>query len=65
MIDIHPEDVELLAWDALNAACSNIQDAIKQPNGDVAGIFFSGERGEKVLSILQEYIRLELSFRKE
>ena len=64
-INIHPEDVELLAWDALNAACSNIQDAIKQPNGHVAGVFFSGERGEKILSILQEYIHLELSFRKE
>ena len=64
-INIHPEDVDLLAWDALNAACSNIQDAIKQPNGDVAGVFFSGEKGEQILSILQEYIRLELSFRKE
>jgi hypothetical protein len=65
MIDIHPEDVDLLAWDALNAACSNIQNAIKQPNGDVAGVFFSGEKGEQILSIIQEYIRLELSFRKD
>jgi hypothetical protein len=65
MIDIHPEDIELLAWDALNAACANIQDAIEQPNGDVAGVFFSGEKGEQILSILQEYIRLELSFRKD
>jgi len=26
---------------------------------------FSVEKGEQILSILQEYIRLELSFRKE
>jgi hypothetical protein len=50
-----------LAFEALNAACLSIQDALGQTTGDMAGIFFSGENEEKIMEVLREYVRLEIA----
>ena len=54
--------IELLAENALDAACAYIQDELGQKHGDVAGVFFSGEAKDIVISILESYIRTEINF---
>ena len=59
------EGIQQLAEDALNSACLSIQDSLRIESGDVAGIFFSGDKGEAVINLMKEYIRMEILFFKE
>jgi hypothetical protein len=54
--------IELLAENALDAACAYIQDELGQKHGDVAGVFFSGKTKDIVMSILESYICTEINF---
>jgi hypothetical protein len=54
--------IELIAENALDAACAYIQDELGQKHGDVAGVFFSGKTKDVVMSILESYIRTEINF---
>jgi hypothetical protein len=56
--------IEDIASNALNQACSYIQDQLGVKTGDLAGLFFSGEPQEIIESILQDYIRREIEFKE-
>lgn len=57
-------DIDALAFDALNAACLMIQDRLGVTSGDVAGLYFSGSTGEHILGMLADYVRMEVNFSK-
>jgi hypothetical protein len=56
------QGIQELAQNALDAACASIQEALGQEDGGFAGIFFSGEKGEQILTILRQYAREEIQF---
>lgn len=58
-------EIQAIAEQALNAACESIQDALGQTDGGIAGIYFTGENEDMVLSILKSYIHTEINFAKQ
>ena len=56
------DDIHMIAENALNAAILSIQDELGQTDGGIAGIYFSGENEDMVLSILKSYIHTEINF---
>jgi hypothetical protein len=58
-------DVDRLAEDALDAACLCIQEAVCQKDGGLAGIVFSGPRGDLILDEFKRYIELEIQFKED
>jgi hypothetical protein len=58
------QQIEDLASNALNQACSYIQDQMNIKTGDLAGLFFTGEPQDIIESILQDYIRREIEFKE-
>lgn len=57
------EDMQAIADGALNAAAQYIQDQLKVKDGDVAGLFFTGEVEEEIIQHFVNYIRTELRYR--
>ncbi len=55
------DDVHLIAENALNAAILSIQDELGQTDGGIAGIYFSGDKEEEILSLLKSYIKTEIN----
>jgi len=55
------EQINDLAYAALDAACASIQDALGVKTGDFAGMYFSGERHDAIIAILADYIGAEIS----
>ena len=55
-------EINNLAESALDVACYFIQEQLNVQTGDLAGLFFSGNRKEIVESILKAYIRSEIQF---
>ena len=58
-------EIQAIAEQALNAACESIQDALGQTDSGIAGIYFTGENEDMVLSILKSYIHTEINFAKQ
>ena len=58
-------EIQAIAEQALNAACESIQDALGQTDGGIAGIYFTGENEDMILSILKSYIHTEINFAKQ
>jgi hypothetical protein len=48
-----------LAEDALNIAVKFIQDEMGIPEGDIAGVYFSGDLSERIQKIFVDYIKHE------
>ena len=57
------DDIKTLAENALHQACAFIQDSLGQKHGDIAGMFFTGEKEDEIQAIFEDYIRTELSFK--
>ena len=57
------EKIWELADEALNKACLHIQESLDIETGDLAGMFFSGNEGERIKNILHNYITEELADR--
>lgn len=57
-------EINDLAGSALDIACAFIQEQMNIKTGDLAGIFFSGEKQKIIESILQDYIRTEIQFKE-
>lgn len=57
-------EINDLAESALDIACAFIQEQLNVPTGDLAGLFFSGERQKIIESIFQDYIRSEIQFKE-
>jgi hypothetical protein len=58
------DDIHIIAENALNAAILSIQDELGQTDGGVAGIYFSGDKEEQILSLLKSYIQTEIMFKE-
>jgi len=58
------DDIKTLAENALHHACSFMQDALGQKHGDIAGMFFTGEKEDEIQAIFEDYIRTEISFKE-
>jgi hypothetical protein len=58
------QEIKELAENALHQACSFMQDALNQKYGDIAGVFFTGEREDEIHAMFQEYIKTEILFRE-
>jgi len=58
------DDIKTLAENALHHAYSFMQDALKQKHGDIAGMFFTGEKEDEIHSMFEDYIKTEISFVK-
>jgi len=58
------QDIQTLAENALHEACKHIQDELGVQSGDIAGLFFTGKPQDIIESILQDYIRREIQFKK-
>lgn len=54
-----------LADYALHQACLVIQDSLGVKSGDVAGLFFTGEKGDQFIALMKQYIFMELSYMRE
>lgn len=54
-----------LADHALNQACLVIQDTLGIKSGDIAGLFFTGEKGDQFIALMKEYILMELSYMRK
>lgn len=59
--EMNPEQVRDLADNAANAAVKYIQDVLGVQTGDLAGMHFSGDNWNTLVSILAEYIQKELN----
>ena len=59
------DDIHIIAENALNAAILSIQDELGQTDGGVAGIYFSGDKEEQILSLLKSYIQTEIMFKEQ
>jgi hypothetical protein len=55
-------EINDLAVSALDIACAFIQEQMNIKTGDLAGLYFSGNRKEIMESIFQDYIRQEVNF---
>ena len=58
------DEIRILAENALHHACSFMQDALGQKHGDIAGMFFTGEKEDEIQAIFEDYIRTEISFKE-
>jgi hypothetical protein len=58
-------EINDLAGSALNVACAFIQEQLNVQTGDLAGLFFSGNRKEIIESIFEAYIRSEIEAKNE
>ena len=58
-------EINDLAESTLDVACYFIQEQLNVQTGDLAGLFFSGNRKEIVESILKAYIRSEIEAKNE
>jgi len=58
------EELEEIAEDALNEACSFMQESIGVETGDLAAQFFAGIHGETVKALFLEYLETELDWDK-
>jgi hypothetical protein len=56
------QEINDLAGSTLDIACSFIQEQLNVQTGDLAGLFFSGNRKEIIESILKDYIKTEIQF---
>ena len=59
------DEVHIMAENALNTAILDIQNQLGQTDGGIAGIYFSGENEDMILSILKSYIHTEINFAKQ
>jgi hypothetical protein len=59
------QEINDLAGSALDVACSFIQEQLNVQTGDLAGLFFSGNRKEIIESIFEAYIRSEIGAKNE
>jgi len=59
------DEISALAHNALNSACFEIQTAIGQTDGGLAGVFFSGPNGEAIVAKMVEYINFEMQFEED
>jgi hypothetical protein len=57
--------IELLAQTALHSACEVIQEELGQTDGGVAGMHFSGQKEDEILSLLKSYIQTEIMFKEK
>jgi hypothetical protein len=55
-------EINDLAVSALDIACAFIQEQMNIKTGDLAGLYFSGNRKEIIESIFKDYIRQEINF---
>ena len=55
-------EINDLAGSALDIACAFIQEQMNIKTGDLAGLYFSGNRKDMIESIFQDYIRQEINF---
>ena len=55
-------EINDLAGSALDIACAFIQEQMNIKTGDLAGLYFSGNRKEIIESIFKDYIRQEINF---
>lgn len=53
-------EIAKLADEAGNAAISYIQEKLEIPTGDFAGLYFSGNRWQIIMQILEGYIVSEI-----
>ena len=56
------QEINDLAGSTLDVACAFIQEQLNVQTGDLAGLFFSGNRKEIIESILKDYIKTEIQF---
>jgi hypothetical protein len=57
------EQIQQLADDALDAACLHMQNQLGIDDGDVAGIYFSGNVQDAIRQIFEGYIKMETAMR--
>lgn len=57
------KQIHALAEAALDAAALHIQDHMNIKDGDVAGMFFAGDKRDELIQTLVDYIRTEQRFR--
>ena len=57
--------IQLLAENALHEACKEIQTELGQDHGDLAGMFFSGENEDTIISLFKQYIRREIENKEQ
>jgi hypothetical protein len=55
-------EINDLAGSALDIACAFIQEQMNIKTGDLAGLYFSGNRKEMIESIFRDYVRQEINF---
>ena len=55
-------EINDLAGSALDIACAFIQEQMNIKTGDLAGLYFSGNRKEMIESIFRDYIKQEINF---
>ena len=55
-------EINDLAGSTLDIACAFIQEQMNIKTGDLAGLYFSGNRKEMIESIFRDYIRQEINF---
>jgi hypothetical protein len=55
------EEIKKLADQVANDAIYQIQNAIGVQSGDFAGIYFSGDKWEVLLSIFEDYTTAEIN----
>jgi hypothetical protein len=59
---MNDNDIKILAENALHQACSFMQDALGVKTGDIAGMFFTGEKEDEIQAVFEDYIRTEIQF---
>ena len=61
---MNDQDIKDLAENALHHACAFIQDALGQKYGDIAGMFFTGEKEDEIHAMFEDYIKTEITFKE-
>jgi hypothetical protein len=56
------QQIKELAENALHQACSYMQDALGRTQGDIADMFFIGEKEDEIHAMFEDYIRTEIRF---
>ena len=59
---MRPEELAEIAEDALNEACSFMQESIGVETGDLAAQFFAGVHGETIKTLFVKYLETELDW---